>query len=125
MSNIGENNFHNREIGKIGEEEVCKYLVKNNYEILNRNFLCKCGEIDIVAKEKDEYVFIEVKTRMSKKFGVPAEAVDINKQKHIINATRYYTYINSLENKNIRFDVVEVYLNKNNKLINHIKNTFI
>lgn len=124
MNNIDENNFHNIDIGKLGEDEVCKYLTKNNYEILRRNFLCKSGEVDIIAKYEDEYVFIEVKTRMSKKYGAPAEAVDINKQKHIINATRYFVYINSLENKNIRFDVIEVYLNKNNKMINHIKNAF-
>lgn len=62
---------------------------------------------------------------MSKNYGNPAEAVDKNKQKHIIDATKYYVYKNSLENQNIRFDIIEVYVNKNNKLINHIKNAFI
>lgn len=117
-------NSYNKDIGKVGEEEVCKYLLKNNYEILDRNFLCKSGEIDIIAKEKDEYVFIEVKTRASKKYGRPADAVDTNKQKHIINATKYYVYKNYLANKNIRFDVLEVYINKNIMHINHIKNAF-
>lgn len=117
-------NSYNKDIGKIGEEEVCNYLLKNNYEILERNFFCKSGEIDIIAKEKEEYVFIEVKTRVSKKYGRPADAVNANKQKHIINATRYYVYKNYLANKNIRFDVLEVYLNKNIMHINHIKNAF-
>lgn len=118
------NNFHNKYTGNIGEEEVCKYLTKNNYKIIQRNFSCRSGEIDIIAIDinKNEYVFIEVKTRLSKKCGRPAEAVDSNKRKHIINATRYYIYINKLENKNIRFDVVEVYIYK--KTINHIKNAF-
>lgn len=117
-------NSYNKDIGKVGEDEVCNYLLKNNYEILDRNFLCRSGEIDIIAKENDEYVFIEVKTRVSKRYGRPADAVDTNKQKHIINATRYYVYKNYLANKNIRFDVLEVYLYKNLKLINHIKNAF-
>lgn len=124
MKKYKESNFHNKNIGKVGEEEVCKYLIKNNYKILNRNFMSNSGEIDIIAKDKNEYVFIEVKSRMSNKCGRPAEAVDINKKRHIISATKYYIYINSLENRNIRFDVIEVYVNKNIKLINHIKNAF-
>lgn len=124
MKSFEEDKFYNKDIGKLGEEEACKYLIKNNYKILQRNFLCQSGEIDIIAKNSNEYIFIEVKTRVSKRYGAPAEAVDINKQKHIINATRYFVYKNSLENKNIRFDVIEVYLNKNSKFINHIKSAF-
>lgn len=115
-------NYHNKYTGNMGEDEVCKYLIKNNYKILQRNFLCKSGEIDIIAIDKNEYVFIEVKTRLSKKCGRPVDAVDANKRKHIINATRYYIYINRLENRNIRFDVIEVYFYR--RTINHIKNAF-
>jgi len=118
-------NFHNQEIGKIGEEEACKYLQSSNYKILDRNFLSQNGEIDIIAKNNEEYIFVEVKTRMSRNYGKPIDAVDKNKQKHIIDATKYYVYKNSLENQNIRFDIIEVYINKSNKLINHIKNAFI
>lgn len=124
MKDFKRENFYNKNTGKIGEEEVCRYLIKSDYEILQRNFLCKSGEIDIIAIDRDEYVFIEVKTRTSKGYGTPAESVDNNKQMHLINATRYFVYKNSLENKNIRFDVIEVYINKNIKLINHIKNAF-
>ncbi len=117
-------NFHNKYTGNKGEDETCKYLIKNNYNILQRNFQCKAGEIDIIAVDKDrnEYVFIEVKARFSEKCGSPAEAVDVNKKTHIINATRYYIYINRLEKRNIRFDVIEVYFYK--RIINHIKNAF-
>lgn len=124
MNKYEGNKLHNKAIGKIGEEEVCKYLIKNQYKILNRNFMSNSGEIDIIAKDKDEYVFIEVKSRLSKDYGRPAEAVDTNKKRHIISTTKYYIYKNSLENKNIRFDVIEVYINKDIKLINHIKNAF-
>ncbi len=124
MRNFEEDKFYNKDIGMIGEEIIYKYLINNNYKVLERNFHCKSGEIDIIAKDNDEYVFIEVKTRVSKRYGTPAEAVNINKQKHIINATKYFVYKNSLENSNIRFDVIEVYLNKKDKSINHIKNAF-
>lgn len=125
MNNLENFNFHNKEIGQLGEEEACKYLKKSNYNIICRNFLSRNGEIDIIAKDNDEYVFIEVKTRMSRKYGNPAEAVSYNKQKHILNTAKYYIFKYSLENKNIRFDIIEVYINKKDILINHIKNVFI
>lgn len=101
-------------IGKEGEDEAEKYLVKNNYEIINRNFQCRQGEIDIIAKDNktNEYVFIEVKTRTSFKHGKPIEAVTEHKQKHIVYATKYYIYINKLENQYIRFDIITIYKNK-------------
>ena len=109
------------ELGKIGEDIASKYLSKNNYEIIERNFRCKQGEIDIIAKEKDEIVFIDVKTRSSVVCGRPSEAVDETKQKHIKKATKYYIYLNKLENYYIRIDVIEVYFKNNKFYINHIK----
>ena len=103
------------ELGILGEQIATNYLISQNYEILNRNFSCKQGEIDIIAKDKKEYVFIEVKTRTSSKYGMPSEAVDFNKEKHIKKSSQVYVYLNNLENKYIRYDVIEVYfINKNN-----------
>ena len=99
-------------------------MIKNGYKILEKNFKVKCGEIDIIAKDNDEYVFIEVKTRTSKKYGMPVEAVDNNKKKHIVNVSRYYIYKNYLQNCCIRYDIIEVYRDKNDCIINHIKNVF-
>lgn len=109
------------EIGKIGEELAVKYLNQNGYKVIERNFRCKQGEIDIISKDNKEWVFIEVKTRTNNKFGKPIEAVDINKQKHLSKAIKYYLYVRNLENEYIRVDVIEVYLNKHNYKINHIK----
>ena len=64
--------------GKIGEKVAQEYLIKNDYEILVKNFRCKQGEIDIIAKDKNELVFIEVKTRTNKKYGNPIDAVTYN-----------------------------------------------
>ena len=108
-------------LGKQGEDFATQYLKNKNYEIIERNFKCKQGEIDIIAKNKDEYVFIEVKTRQNFKYGIPCEAVDERKQKHIWNAIKYYIYHHKLENKYIRIDVIEVYKNKNKFYLNHIK----
>lgn len=111
----------NHIFGKKGEDEAVQYLIKNNYEIIDRNFFCNRGEIDIIAKDREEIVFIEVKTRKSVKYGTPAEAVDTNKQKHIYNVAEYYLYKNRLEKEYVRIDVIEIYYNNNQYKINHIK----
>ena len=111
-------------LGKTGEEIGTKYLIKNGYKIIIRNFRCRQGEIDIIAQDKNEIVFIEVKTRKNTNYGYPIDAVDKRKQKHILNASKYYIYINKLEKRNIRFDVIEIY-KKDKFYINHIKNIYI
>ena len=116
---------YNKKIGSLGEMLVITYLENMNYEILDKNYKTKFGEIDIIAKDKKEYVFIEVKTRTSSKYGMPSEAIDFNKEKHIKKSSQVYVYLNNLENKYIRYDVIEVYfINKNKYYINHLKNNF-
>lgn len=109
------------EIGKLGEELAVGYLQKQNYKIIERNFECRQGEIDIIALDKNELVFIEVKTRTSIKYGKPAEAVNQIKKKHLIQAVKYYLYSRHLENEFIRIDVIEIYLYGNKYTVNHIK----
>ena len=110
-----------KEIGKEGEDIAEKYLKANGYEIVDRNFYARQGEIDIIAKQNKEWVFIEVKTRTNDAFGKPIEAVDNTKQKHLIKAIKYYIYSNRIENQNIRVDVIEVYKIGERHIINHIK----
>jgi len=111
----------NREIGILGEKIASDYLKKIGYVIIQRNFMCRQGEIDIIAQDKDEKVFIEVKTRTNLKYGLPIEAVTPIKQKHIKEAVKYYLYKKSIRNEYIRIDVIEVYLNESKQRINHIK----
>ena len=111
----------NRELGAWGEKKAAGYLRLHGYKIIEMNCRFRQGEIDIIAKDKDEYVFIEVKTRQNFNYGIPSEAVDERKQKHIWNATQYYIYSHNLENKYIRIDVIEVYKKKNKLYLNHIK----
>ena len=109
------------EIGKIGENIATKYLEKLGYIIIERNFVANQGEIDIIARNEKELVFIEVKTRTNMQFGRPADAVNETKRKHLISTVRYYLYNKHLENEFVRIDVIEVYIFKNKFKINHIK----
>lgn len=109
-------------IGKIGEDIACQYLVENNYEIIERNFNCRQGEIDIIAKNKNEIVFIEVKTRTNNKYGNPIDSITYYKQKHILKSVQYYLYKENLENIFVRIDVIEVYNKGEKHYVNHIKN---
>lgn len=114
------------EIGKLGEQEARKYLKKNNYKILESNFSCKLGEIDIIAYHKDTIVFVEVKTRKNNKYGTPAQAVNKYKQKKIIKTALYYLKLKNKYNENIRFDIVEVWQKDYiTKEINIIPNAFL
>lgn len=116
--------------GKIGEDLACKYLLQNNYLIIERNFHCSQGEIDIISKDKNnnnnnnELVFIEVKTRTNLKYGMPSEAVNNLKQKHILKACNYYIYKKQIINIPIRIDVLEIFLYHDYYKINHIKQIF-
>lgn len=113
-------------IGKYGEDLACNYLKDNNYIIIDRNFYCRQGEIDIIAKDltKNELVFFEVKTRSNFKYGNPADGVDKNKKSHLYKACEYYLYKNNIHRLFIRIDVIEVFLKPNCYDINHIKQIF-
>ena len=111
------------DFGKIGEEIACKYLKKQNYKIIERNFYYRGGEIDVITfdTEKDELVFIEVKTRANKNYGLPSEAVTAYKIKNILKGVKYYLRINHLENIYVRIDIIELYYKNDKFFINHIK----
>ncbi|MBO5478323.1 MAG: YraN family protein [Clostridia bacterium] len=113
--------YQRHETGKLGEDLACRYLQNQGYKILERNFKARQGEIDIIAMDKKELVFIEVKTRTNINYGKPVEAVGSKKQKHLIKTVEYYLYSRNLENEFIRIDVIEIYLYHNKYRVNHIK----
>ncbi len=122
-----QKNFYKKLLGKVGEKCAVKYLKKNKYKILEQNYATHFGEIDIIAKDNDCYVFIEVKTRTSDKFGEPMEAVTNFKQRHIIRSAQSYLMTNKIDENQIkiRFDVIEVKSENGKNEINHLKNAFI
>lgn len=110
-----------KELGCLGEQIVSHYLEKIGYQVLERNYYCRQGEIDIVAKDGDEIVFIEVKTRKSNNFGRPSEAVNYMKVKHMYSVAGYFLYKFGLFDVFVRFDVIEVLLENGKFNLNHIK----
>ena len=88
--------YRRHETGRVGEEVACDYVKKLGYEIIEKNYRNKMGEIDIIAKDKNEIVFIEVKTRCQKIYGSPSEAVDRRKKRHIYHVAEFYLIINKL-----------------------------
>lgn len=100
-----------KEFGDFGEEIAAEYMKKDGCEIVARNFSCRAGELDIIAKKGRELIFCEVKTRASDAYGYPAEAVNAEKRARVRRAAGYYILTNKAQDMLTRFDVVELYLN--------------
>jgi putative endonuclease len=113
-----------KELGRRGEELAAQYLRRNGYELIQRNYVCKMGEMDIIAKEKDTLVFIEVKTRTSTTFGPPQLAVNPKKQLQMSKVALYFLKEKKLENAKARFDVVAILLGPKGEEIELIKDAF-
>ena len=115
--------MNNKILGNKGEDIAFKYLLDNGYCIVDRNVhFSKFCEIDIIAKDKDTYVFVEVKTRKSENFGSPFEAITKTKFNHI--KTGVLSYIHEHNIKKYRIDVIGIVLYPNLK-IEHLKNISI
>ncbi len=112
----------NKEIGRKGESLAVEYLINKGYIILERNFKHGRLEIDIISKIDDVIAFIEVKTRQSKRFGYPEEAVDGRKSDHILSCADHYIYQNQWAG-DIRFDIISIFL-KPEISIEHIEDAF-
>ena len=112
--------MNNRTLGSAGEDAACRALKKAGLKILERNWRAPTGEIDIIAREKKTYVFIEVKTRSGTGFGRPSEAVTRAKQQHILRTAMVYLKQNSAVGAPVRFDVVEVLPEG----VNHMRGAF-
>jgi len=87
----------NLSLGKIGEELAQKYLRAKGFEILDTNYTCPLGEMDIIATKGGNLYFTEVKTRSSDKFGSPMEAVDYKKQQKLSRVAAYYLMVEGLD----------------------------
>lgn len=117
---FAQKNFYKKLLGRVGENKASAYLKKQGFEILERNYKNAFGEIDIIAKDGEYTVFVEVKTRTSEQFGTPAEAVNDKKRQKYFRIAEAYLNFKGLCDVPCRFDVVEV----ENDGINHIKDAF-
>lgn len=113
-----------RRFGDLGEEYAVGLLKKNGYKIIDRNFRTKFGEIDMVALQDDNLVFVEVKTRWSKKYGAPEEAVTPRKIARIKRAAQIYMWENKNLPKKLRIDIVAIEIRENIVISSKIIRTY-
>ena len=113
-----------KNLGNTGENLAAKFLENHGYKILERNYRIRTAEIDIIAEIGGVTVFVEVKTRSNLRKGTPAEAVNIRKQKKIIEAASVFLQNESYCDCACRFDVIEVISADKDFKINHIENAF-
>ena len=94
--------------GRYGEDLAAQYLARHGYRIILQNYRVPCGEVDIIAKDKEVLAFVEVKTRTGSGFGSPAEAVTYRKRQQISRTALVYLSQQGWLNEPARFDVVSV-----------------
>ena len=110
-------------LGKRGEDYAVNYLRQKGYRVLDRNWKCGDMEIDIVALEKDELVFVEVKTRSTDAWQNPEDAVDELRKRRLSRAANAYIKYHRLDNR-YRFDIVGIVMTDNETRLNHIEEAF-
>jgi len=116
--------LNKRFVGSTGESIACRFLKDKGYKIIEKNFRCRSGEIDIVAMDGEDLCFIEVKMRKSSSYGPPYLAVTPQKQKQISIAALNYLKKTTLKYSGIRFDVVSINLENSTEKIELFKGAF-
>jgi putative endonuclease len=114
---------NNKDKGELGESIATKFLEGLGYSIVKRNFhFGREAELDIIARDRDTLVFVEVKYRSNKNYGDPLLSITPAKQKKIRMAARGYLYVNKIDDCDCRFDVITIDATGESNLINHIIN---
>lgn len=115
----------NVKLGRYGEKIAGEYLKSKKYRIIQKNYRCSYGEIDIIAKDKKTLIFVEVKTRSSKRFGLGMEAINFKKQQKLRKTALYFLQNDKVFFDGLRFDVIDILIKGNGPPeICHIKNAF-
>jgi putative endonuclease len=104
-----------KRLGNQGEDLACAYLKNQGAEIIERNWKCQAGEADVIVREGDDIVFVEVKTRSSDSAGFPEEAVDYKKRRRYEKIAMEYLFSHDLPAARVRFDVLALLLSNNGK----------
>lgn len=98
--------------GSRGEQLAADYLDRAGLTVLERNFRCRAGEIDLVAQDGNELVFVEVRTRVGSAFGTPEESVTLRKQRKMAECAYAYLAQHSVSNRPWRVDVIAIQLER-------------
>jgi putative endonuclease len=96
------------EVGASAEAAATHLLLERGYQIVERNFRCKAGELDLIARDRGILVFVEVRSRADAEHGHAAEMVDANKQRQVARVAEYYLAMRDLDYDQVRFDVVAI-----------------
>ena len=113
---------HN-ELGKKGEQLAVDFLLKDDYEIVERNYRFEKAEVDIIAQKKDILAIVEVKTRSTTDFGNPQDFVKPKQIKNLVKAVNEYVTVNDLDVE-VRFDIIAIVKEKGGFKIEHLENAF-
>lgn len=97
-----------KDLGKKAEELATAFFTEKGYFVLERNYRVRCGEIDLILEDRSQLIFVEVKSRTSKKFGLPQESVTYSKQRQIIRVAEWYIKEKGYEGRDVRFDVLAI-----------------
>jgi len=106
-----------RETGIIGEKLACDFLGKNGYQIVETNYRCPGGEIDIVARQRDTLVFVEVRTKKSRQFGTPEESITPTKMERLRMVAAHYGQNHDNLPASWRIDVVAIQMDSKGKVL--------
>ena len=113
-----------QEYGKKGEIDAVRYLKKNGYRIIEKNYRTRLGEIDIIAKDGKTIVFVEVKARRSIRYGHPKWAITPTKKRNMSMVALHYLKSTRQNKAKARFDVITIHPEENSMRIELIKNAF-
>lgn len=117
--------YYNHQVGQRAEETACEYLLSKGLQLVARNFRCKAGEIDIIMRDKQEIVFIEVRVRNHPYYADGFDSVDYFKQQKIIKAATYFLSGKNWLNKvNCRFDVISISYSQEKPTMDWLKDAF-
>jgi putative endonuclease len=111
-------------LGKEGERVAEQYLKNKGYKLIERNYRCALGELDLIVLDRRVVVFVEVKTRTGHGYGSPLEAVEFRKQRKMIQAAQYFLSEKKLHQRDARFDVVGISWPGRAPVVEHIENAF-
>jgi putative endonuclease len=111
-----------KQIGRQGEEIAVSYLANKGYKIIQRNWRCQAGELDIIVEDGNSLVFVEVRTRRGNRFGTPEESITPAKQARLIELAETYLQETSTTRRAWRIDVVAVQLGSGLPQVNHLEN---
>lgn len=110
--------------GRPGEDLACRHLAAQGFAIVQRNYRCRSGEVDVVAREGETTVFVEVKERQGASHGQGLESVTFGKRRRLIRAARLYAAAHGLDERPLRFDVISIDWDERGPQVRHDRGAF-